>query len=331
MKLHAPFVQLPLQFDAALLAGEIADVEEGAWRAHPAGFAGNDFLPLISAHGDPCNEAFEGPMRPTPFLTSARPYLMQTLASLGAVLGRTRLMRLSGHAAVDEHVDVNYYWRERMRVHVPIATQPTVRFNAGRDSVHMAAGECWIFDTWSLHSVDNNATSQRIHLVADTVGGEGFWSLMAAGRPGGVTLPNWASRRIHPSGRPSGEASLLEFEDVNAPLVMSPWELREQIGFLLSEAIPNQPQMPAVARAASALVHKWRALWARYGDSEAGVPRFRRVLEDFIAGARAANAQQIVLKNDVELWAPLSGMVLDVALSDQPRDSSAGEQRFKPG
>jgi hypothetical protein len=327
MKLHAPFVQLPLAFDAALLTREISSVEEGAWMPHPAGFAGNDFLPLISAHGDPGNEAFEGPMRPTPFLSPKRPYLMQALASLGAVLGRTRLMRLSGHAAVDEHVDVNYYWRERMRVHIPIITQPSVRFNAGAASVHMGAGECWIFDTWSLHSVDNNAESQRVHLVADTVGGQGFWGLMMAGRSPGAAAANWTARTV----APSDAVSALEFEDINVPLVMSPWELKEQIGFLLSEAAPNQPQLPALARAASALVHKWRALWALYGDSEAGIPRFRQVLEDFIAGARAVNAEHIVLKNDVELWAPLRGMVLDVALSDQPRDKSAGEQRFKPG
>lgn len=326
MKLHAPFIQLPLLFDAALLAKEISSFEETAWLPHPAGFAGNDFLPLISAEGDPRNEAFEGPMRPTPFLSSERPYLFQTLASLGAVLGRTRLMRLSAHAAVDEHVDVNYYWRDRMRVHVPILTQPSVRFHAGGANVHMAPGECWIFDTWSLHRVDNDSSSRRVHLVADTVGGQGFWGLMMAGRTAGAGSPNWAPQTI----APSDGAAALEFENLNAPLVMSPWELREQLGFLLSEAVPNQPQLPQLARAASALVHKWRALWARYGDSEAGIPLFRQVLEEFIALARAAKAQEIVLKNDVDFWAPLRGMVLDVALSDQPRDKGAGEQRFKP-
>ena len=53
---------------------------------------------------------------------------MQVMASIGAVWGRTRLMRLSGHAEVTPHVDINYYWRERVRVHVPIVTQPTRAF-----------------------------------------------------------------------------------------------------------------------------------------------------------------------------------------------------------
>src|SRR5688572_16091058 len=105
MKLQAPFLQLPVLFDAQALAAEIAALGEDGWLPHPSGYAGNDFLPLISAYGEPANEAFEGPMRPTPWLERC-PYLSQVLATLGATLGRTRLMRLSGQAEVTPHVDV---------------------------------------------------------------------------------------------------------------------------------------------------------------------------------------------------------------------------------
>ena len=56
----------------------------------------------------------------------------------------------------------------------------------------MAAGECWIFDTWSLHRVHNDATRPRIHLVADTVGGQGFRSLMEQGRAPSATNRDWS-------------------------------------------------------------------------------------------------------------------------------------------
>ena len=62
-------------------------------------------------------------------------------------------MRLSGHAEVTPHADIDYYLREHVRVHVPIVTQPTVRFACGDAEVNMAAGECWIFDTWRMHHV----------------------------------------------------------------------------------------------------------------------------------------------------------------------------------
>jgi Aspartyl/Asparaginyl beta-hydroxylase len=326
MKLQTRFIQLPVQYDAALLAREIASVGEAAWLPHPAGYEGNDFLPLISAHGDADNEAFEGPMAPTPFL-SARPYLMEVLGSLGAVLGRTRLMRLSGHAEVSEHADVNYYWRERMRVHIPIVTQPTVSFICGDAKVHMAPGECWVFDTWSLHRVINDETRARIHLVVDTVGGEGMLRLLGAGRaPGLPARPDW---KAHPFG-PTGEKPNLLFETVNVPKVMSPWELREHLNFLLAETAPNQPIAQDVARLASPFLHKWRALWSAFGESEAGWPRYRALVNQFVRDLKAVRADELLLVNEVDFFDTFSSMVLSVVLSDKPRDTGAGEQRTAP-
>ena len=74
MKLQVPFIQLPLRFDAARLAAEVDALGEGVWRPHPQGFPGNSMLPLVAAGGDPANEAFSGPMRPTPELERC-PYL----------------------------------------------------------------------------------------------------------------------------------------------------------------------------------------------------------------------------------------------------------------
>ena len=103
MKLPAPFIQLPLLFDAQALAAEVAALGEGAWRPHPQGFAGNSMLPLVAVDGDAGNEAFAGVMSPTPELGRC-PLLQQVLVSLQATVGRTRLMRLAGQAEVKRHV-----------------------------------------------------------------------------------------------------------------------------------------------------------------------------------------------------------------------------------
>ena len=194
MRLGFPFIQLPLRFDAAALAGELAAIDESEWRPHPQGFPGNSALPLVAVNGDPDNDGLVGPMRPTAYLDRL-PYLADVLRSLGAVLGRTRLMRLSGQAEVNPHIDQAYYWAERMRIHVPIVTQPRVMFYCGDASIHMGAGECWIFDTWRLHRVHNDGDNMRIHLVADTVGGEGFWQLMKQSRPLTAGKTGWLRAR----------------------------------------------------------------------------------------------------------------------------------------
>ena len=134
-------------------------------------------------------------MAPTPELLRC-PYLSQVFASLGVTVGRSRLMRLSGHAEVTRHADQGYYWTERVRVHVPVVTQPTVRFECGDAAINMAAGECWIFDTWRQHRVLNDAVESRVHLVVDTVGGGAFWDLVGP-RAARTTRPKagWQAAR----------------------------------------------------------------------------------------------------------------------------------------
>jgi hypothetical protein len=296
LKLQVPFLQLPLAFDATVLAREVAAVGEDAWRPHPQGYPGNSMLPLVAVGGEPDNEGFAGRMAPTPLL-ARMPYLVQVMASLGVVLGRTRLMRLSGHAEVSLHVDQGYYWTERMRVHVPIVTQPTVRFECGGAAVNMAAGECWIFDTWRPHRVINDAEAARIHLVVDTVGGEGFWPLASRGRPHDAPRgAGWQPRAVAPE--PAIPA--LAFESSNVPVVMTPWELNAQLSQLFADVLPD-PNAAMVHQMAGQLVRTWRGLWAQYGDAEEGHARYRAVMDAFIAQVRQP-AESLRLRNDLHWY-----------------------------
>ena len=104
MKLDVPFVQLPMVYDAQLLAEEVSAIDASAWRPHPQGFAGNSMLPLVAVDGDPANQSFNGPMLPTAEVQGCA-YLRRVIGSLGAAVGRARRVRLSGGAEVTPHVD----------------------------------------------------------------------------------------------------------------------------------------------------------------------------------------------------------------------------------
>ena len=270
MKLGVPFLQFPLLFDAAVLAAEVQAIDESAWRPHPAGYAGNDALLLVTVDGDPNSDATSGPMSATEHLRRC-PYLMQVLESIGGTWGRSRLMRLSGRAEVTSHVDINYYWRERARVHVPIVTQPTVRFVCGEAEVNMRAGECWIFDTWAEHNVINDHYLSRIHLVADTVGGAGFWEHVRNARPHEAEIPGWQPRACPPV---AGYVPELDFEAENFPTVMTPWEIRTHYAFLMGESTAH-PAVPLIHQALLQFSRHWQALWARYGERPEGWARYR--------------------------------------------------------
>ena len=311
-------------FDADRLAAEVAALSEAAWRPHPKGFPGNDALPLITTDGDPASDARCGMMRPTPHLLAC-PYLMQVLEMLGATWGRARLMRLAGDAEVTPHVDTDYYWRDHMRVHVPIKTQPTVRFHCGGETVNMAAGECWIFDTWSLHSVENDALQPRIHLVADTIGGDAFLSLMEAGRTPGQSRPDWSPARL--AYRP-GATAAMAYESYNLPTVMTPWELRDHLGFLMIEA-GAEPRLAPIGQALNRLRVNWHALWAQAGDQATARPAYAKLLAEAAAKVTALGANEVGLRNSMSLGLCLKALVFDSALAGG--EGMDADDRPQPG
>jgi hypothetical protein len=191
-----------------------------------------------------------------------------------------------------------------VRVHVPIVTQPSVRFSCGDQHVNMAAGECWIFDTWRLHHVSNDNDDARIHLVVDTIGGAGFWNMASAGRP--HTAPRETLRARHVLAQ-AGAAAPIMFESVNSQSPMSYWELRALIGFLFGEAQPH-PRVQAVSQLANAFVAYWQTLWFRHGQDPAAQPEYVHALDMFLANALPL-ARGLQLRNGGDMGDALAGLL----------------------
>src|SRR5262245_29253191 len=149
---------------------EVMAFPESEWRQHPTEFDGNTALLLVSVDGGQ-NDYFSiaGQMRATPALQRS-PYLRQVMATVGVPVSRSRLMRIDPGQKCPWHDDVGFHWYRRIRIHVPIVTTPEVRFHCGSDSVHMAAGEAWVFDNFERHCVVNSSDIKRIHFVFDVPG-----------------------------------------------------------------------------------------------------------------------------------------------------------------
>jgi hypothetical protein len=305
MKLFSEFIQLPLTFDAPRLAAEIAEIDEREWRPHPEGHPGNSAVPLIAVDRDQRNDAVRGVMLPTPMLERL-PYVRQVLAAFHAVWGRTRLMRLDGNAEAVAHTDTNYYWANHARVHVPIVTDPAVRFLCGDASVHMAAGESWIFDTWRQHNVLNPNPTRRIHLVADTVGSAAFWELVDRGVAGeGPAHVPYAPLR----------SATLSTETVNHPVVMPPAEQAEMIALVAGAMAGTAADAEAqLLRLLEVLRRDWRSSWARFGPRRDGWPLYRQLLRRATGECEALRGR-IRLRNGVDAVDAVASLVFRPALA----------------
>lgn len=292
MRLPVPILQLPLKFDAAALATEVEALPAAAWVPHPNKLPGNEAVLLVTPNGEMTND-IGTPMAPTRHLTAC-PYMMAVMGAIGAVWGRSRLMRIAPGGTVPPHVDTNFYWRTHLRLHVPIVTTPDVKFTVAGDTVHMAAGECWVFDTFSMHRVENGGANQRTHLVLDTVGGEGLHALIEHARAN-------QSLRMVPPGAWRGA---LAFERFPTRTVMTAWELRDHVALIRDTARPDPALAPVLARL-DGLVAGWEGAWAQHGSTAGGVPAYEGLvgrLEDDLGrlgGARLLLRNGLLLYNQV--------------------------------
>ncbi len=257
---------------------EVAQFEEADWRPHPEGHRGNWALPLVSVGGDPSNDGVKGAMHPTPHLARC-PYIQEVLASLRAPIGRTRLMRIDGNAEATPHMDMNYYWTQRARVHVPVITDPAVRFLCGDKELHMTAGETWIFDTSKTHNVINPNPTRRIHLVIDTKGSPEFWGMVEGDGVSGL------------------RGSEVEFESRNHPVVMSPDEQASLV-----------PLLDGALRAeVDRFLDDWRQVWHAHGEGKSGWPKYRALLDEFDRALSASgNARAATIARHMFVHAALN-------------------------
>jgi hypothetical protein len=324
MRFEQPLLQLPISFCADTLAAEVGALPPSAWEPHPTGFVGNEAVLLVTPNGQ-LTQAIEGPMGPTRHLLACR-YMMEVMAAIGAVWGRSRLMGLAAGAEVPAHVDSHYYWRTHIRIHIPVVTNPGVRFTCGDQSVHMAPGECWVFDSFRWHDVQNKGDERRIHLVLDTVGGGRLGELIEAAQARGTAAGPAA--KLLPGQAP---AAPLQFEQVNAPQVMSPWEIRCHLAFLAEEAVPH-PRLATVLRRLDKFADSWAAAWARFGTAREGYRAYAQLVGAARRDIAALGANALLLKNELQLGFVADQLVFEMALmplaAPAPVRPAAGDRRL---
>tara|TARA_A100001391_G_scaffold173888_2_gene136094 strand:+ start:7620 stop:8555 length:936 start_codon:yes stop_codon:yes gene_type:complete len=311
MRLERPFYQLPILFDAARLQREVAALAPEAWAPHPDRVAGNSAARLITAHGEE-NDGVYGQMLPTRWLAQM-PYTRQVLASFGVVWSRSRLMRLAPGAEVPEHADINYHWHTRVRMHVPVFTREEVRFHCDGESVHMAAGEAWIFDNWRRHHVENPSPAERIHLVADTTGTSAFWTFACAPPP---PREQWRKLPFRPEANPR-----LLTEMSLRPAIMPPaevhWLIDDWIAELVALSPEHEPQVAAATRHMRSFVRDWRQLCAMHGDNPRARPAFAGMSRDCEQAAAPLTQGLVMRTNSADAMLVLQKRVLHHLVAEQ--------------
>lgn len=331
MKLESPFYRLPLAFDAIRLQHEIAQFDSDSWKNHPQEFLGNSVIHFVTVGGEK-SDTMLGAMGPTEHLARC-PYIKQVMASFNTPIGRARLMILAPGASVPPHTDIHYYWRNRVRIHIPILTLPEVTFYCEKNSVHMAAGEAWIFDNWRQHSVINNSDSIRIHLVIDTLGSAEFWRLVRSAESyetlsmASNYLP--ANALIKTSIKSYDSLTYQEGNDFKFPLeklasvaIMHPGEMQQWCQFLLDELVINNDEDITHAALFTDILHDfcydWQASYVAYENSDFAISELRAVITRAAEQLIPLAGKQLLLSNETparKAFLQWSEVTLNVSLA----------------
>ena len=179
--MHAPLpdrLRLPLTFDPARLVGDLARMSAPDWIEHfvKQNFSGDWSViplrgtagathPVMMIYSDPTATAFAD----TPFL-AASPYFREVLSAFKCPLQAVRLMRLTPGSVIKEHNDHELNVEQGYaRIHIPVTTNADVEFYLNRSRVVLDAGSAWYLRLSDPHSVLNNGTTVRVHMVIDAV------------------------------------------------------------------------------------------------------------------------------------------------------------------
>ena len=299
MRIGRPLLKLPIEFCAETLASEVSALPSQAWIPHPQQFEGNLAVPLVSPGGTVTDDFF-GPMGPTDSLRRCR-YLMEIMQELDSTWGRSRLMALEPGAEVPQHVDIHYYWRTHLRIHIPVITNPEVDFISDLGIVNMKAGECWLLDSFFTHAVNNRGREKRVHLVLDTVGSGRLWDLIDAALNGSAE-----PKFLKPGGTP---VRSLDFEQINKPIVMSPWEMKTHMAYI-AEWVDDQPGLEIVLAILDRFVMEWANTWARYGPAPQAFPVYVRHLGTVRAALETVPHRELVMRNGRPLLESIQRFIL---------------------
>ena len=169
-------LRLPFTFDAALLMRDLQSLKtvgwtehfvkqnyEGDWSVIPLRGTAGATHPVMMIYSDPRATEFED----TPML-QACPYFRAVLDTFKCPLLAVRLMRLMPGSRIKEHRDHDLDVEDgTARIHIPVVTNADVIFHLNRSRVVMDAGSAWYLRLSDPHSVENNGSSERVHMVID--------------------------------------------------------------------------------------------------------------------------------------------------------------------
>jgi hypothetical protein len=170
------FLKLPFSFDKERLRDDVKQFALDEWTPHfnthiyQGDWSGIALRAAKNAHVQlyPDPTAKEG-FIDTEMMQRCR-YVPDVLSAFQCELTTVRFLKLGAGAVVQRHRDYQLGLEDgEIRIHIPVLTNPQVEFILDEQKVEMKEGEAWYLNFNLHHSIRNDGTTDRIHLVIDCI------------------------------------------------------------------------------------------------------------------------------------------------------------------
>ena len=106
--------------------------------------------------------------KPTTALKNC-PYFQKIIREMGTNVYLVRILKLKAGSKIGSHTDSKIFKHDKkvIRCHVPITTDPKVKFMIGKKTHFLQPGKVWYTNVNKKHAVTNNWNRDRLHLVID--------------------------------------------------------------------------------------------------------------------------------------------------------------------
>lgn len=79
------------------------------------------------------------------------------------------IVKLSSNSHIRPHEDDGFSLEIPHRVHIPIVTNPNIKFGCGQSEIYMAPGSLYEINNQQQHYVINDTDQHRVHLIVDVI------------------------------------------------------------------------------------------------------------------------------------------------------------------